>query len=115
MFDIVQALVEWLPAVLGVPCLAEVPESKPEAFLTVERTGGATSLGKDEPNVAVQAWAMSRADAAFLAGNAARALALGATRIPEVCSCRVGSTYAFPDPESRRPRYQVDAHFVTRL
>lgn len=115
MFDVERELVEWLPKKVGVPCAADVPDPRPERFVTVERTGGDTSLGVDRPLLAVQAWAGSRLDASRLASAVATALVLDSWEIPQVCRCRVTSTYNFPDPESRQARYQLDVEMVTRL
>lgn len=113
-FDIEQALVEWLPDKLGVPCSAEVPDPRPDAFVTVERTGGGSSLGVDRPFLAVQAWGASAAEASELALSARDALVLDSWEIPEVCRCTVSGVYRFPDPDSRQARYQLDVEAVTR-
>lgn len=114
MFDVEQALIEWIPAKVGAPCYAEVPDPRPAEFVTVERTGGETSLGVDRPKLAVQAWGDTPALASALAGRLRLALALESWEIPEVCRCRVPSTYRFPDPDSRQARYQLDVDMVTR-
>ena len=114
MFDVEQALIEWLPGKVGAPCYAEPPDPRPGRFVTVERTGGETSLGVDRPLLAVQAWGASRADASALAADARSALVLDSWEIPEVCRCAVASTYSFPDPDSRQARYQLDVEMVTR-
>lgn len=119
-FDIEQALVEWLPGKLGVPCLAEVPSGRdgpggrPEAFVSVERTGGESSLGVDRPLLAVQAWGRSAAEASELALRVRDALVLDSWEMPEVCRCSVTGIYRFPDPDSRQSRYQLDVEAVTR-
>ena len=114
-FDVLSALTSWLPEKVGVPCSTEVPDPRPAEFVTVERTGGPSSLGKDEPYLAVQAWAATDADAYALALAARDAVALMAWQeIPQVCSARVAGLYRFPDPESRQARYQLDAYLVTR-
>lgn len=113
-FDIEQALIEWLPGKLGVPCFDDPPDDKPAEFVTVERTGGETSLGVDRPLVAVQAWAGTRANASALAASARAALVNDSWEIAEVCRCAVSSTYNFPDPDSRKARYQLDVEMVTR-
>lgn len=114
-FDVIAAVQAALADALGVPCFAEIPDERPARFVSVERTGGPTYLYKDEPNLAVQAWAASDADAYALA-LAARAALLGLwQRAPQVCRAAVGSTYRFPDPDSRAHRYQIDVYLVTRL
>lgn len=114
MFDVEQALVEWLPGAVGAPCFADVPDPRPDSFLTVERTGGSASLGVDRPGVAVQAWAPTRAAASALALAARDALILRSTEIPEICRCSVDSVYNFPDPDSRSARYQLSVSLACR-
>lgn len=114
-FDVLSALTSWLPGRLGVPCSTKVPDPRPSEFVTVERTGGPYSLGKDEPYLAVQAWAATEAGAYTLVLAARDAIALMAREeIPQVCSVTVGSIYEFPDPDGRQARYQLDAYLVTR-
>lgn len=115
MFDIESALIACVRTELGVPCASVPPKDRPARFLTVERTGGASSLGVDRPVVAFQCWAGSNADAAALAGRLRRALVERAVNIPQVCRASVDGCYRFPDPDSRMARYQVVASFVTRL
>lgn len=113
-FDVISALCSWLPGRVGAPCSSTVPASPPDEFVTVERTGGAYSLGRDEPNLAVQCWAADEAEAYVLALAAREALLLCWQEIPEVCRAEVGSIYSFPDPDTRRWRYQLDVYLVTR-
>lgn len=114
MFDVEAALVAWLPGAVGVPCFADVPDPRPETFLTVERTGGSSSLGVDRPGVAVQAWAPTRERAANLALTARDALILRSIEVPQICRCSVDSVYNFPDPDSRGARYQLSVSLVCR-
>lgn len=114
-FDVVAALVAWLPGVSGAPAFAEVPRERPEKFVTVERTGGGFSVGIDRPALAVQAWASSNAEAAELALAIRDALALRCAReVPQVCRCSVEGLYSFPDPDSRMSRYQLSVYMTTR-
>lgn len=115
MFDIEYALIGWTRDELGVPCAATPPKDRPARFVTVERTGGASSLGVDRPVVAFQCWAPKNEGAAALAGALRRALVERATAVPEICRASVDGCYRFPDPDSRMARYQVVASFVTRL
>ena len=114
-FDIERALVAWVPGALGVPCVGDVPERLPDRFVTVDRTGGGSDLAVDRPTVALQCWAMSRADASDLAASMRDALIERLpAEVPQVVRVEVVGCYAFPDPEQRRPRYQVLASFVAR-
>lgn len=113
-YDVMADVVTALSSKLGVPCSTTVPAKRPARFVTVERTGGAMSLGKDEPNLAVQAWASTEADAYTLALCAVEVIDSLWELLPSVCSARAGGVYRFPDPDSRAERYQIDAYLVTR-
>lgn len=113
-YDVMADLCAWLPGRLGVPCSTTVPRTPPREFVTVERTGGAYSLGRDEPNLAVQCWSDGETGAYTLALAAREALLLCWQELAEVCRAEVGSVYSFPDPDSGRWRYQLDVYLVTR-
>lgn len=113
-FDIIAATCTALRGGLGIPCSSTVPRSCPESFATVERTGGGYSRGKDEPNLAVQVWAETETEAYTLALVAREVLINMRETCPNVCSCSVGGIYAFPDPDSKAARYQLDFYAVTR-
>ena len=114
-FDMISALCEWVPKKLGVPCSSQVPNPRPDRFITVERTGGGYTLGRDNPYLAVQAWGTSEADAYALALRARDAFATDLREeVPQVCSSEVDGLYNFPDPDGRQARYQLDAYLVTR-
>lgn len=114
-YSIEAELVSWLGAELGVPCHGEVPRPIPDELCTVERTGGGCSPGIDRPEVTVQLWATTRARAMELALAARDALALRGATVPGVRSCTVNAgPYSFPDPDTRRPRYQIFVALVTR-
>ncbi|MBS6363798.1 MAG: hypothetical protein KH427_00870 [Actinomycetaceae bacterium] len=90
----------------------DVPEKRPDRFITVERVGGVRGLHMDRPLLAVQAWAGSRAQAMILADQLA---ALFTSVLPlekTVASSTVSSLYNFPDPLSRAARYQLTLNLI---
>ncbi len=113
-FDVIAATCAALKKGLGIPASSTVPKIRPRRFATVERTGGGYALGKDSPNLAVQVWAETEAEAYALALMAREILLNLRETCPNVCSCSVGGIYSFFDPESRTPRYQLDFYAVTR-
>lgn len=113
-FDVIAATCAALKKGLGIPASSTVPEKRPARFATVERTGGGYALGKDSPNLAVQVWAETEAEAYALALMAREVLLGMRETCPSVCSCAVEGIYSFFDPESRTPRYQLDFYAVTR-
>lgn len=111
-------LVDWLnanpsTARLNIEAFLDVPEDRPERFITVERTGGPGDWIRDSPLLAVQVWALHRYEAGDLAEAVAKALR-EAVALPNVARVRVNSLYNFPDPESRQPRYQIVLELVTK-
>lgn len=88
-----------------VTAYVSVPNPRPERFYTVERTGGASDRFIDWPQIAVQAWAGSRSQAAVMASRA-RMAALKLRKEPWCASVVLGGLYDFPDPDSRQARYQ---------
>ena len=113
-FDVIAATCAALKKGLGIPASSTVPKIRPRRFATVERTGGGYALGKDSPNLAVQVWAETEAEAYALALMAREILLNLRETCQSVCSCSVGGIYSFFDPESRTPRYQLDVYAVTR-
>lgn len=91
---------------LGVPVSGQVPAQRPPRFITVERTGGNRTHLWDSPMFAVQAWAATEAEASALADEVADAI-LRWQLDAAVAYADVRSVYAFPDPDSRVPRFQL--------
>lgn len=90
----------------GVPVSNRVPKDRPRKFITVERTGGQRAHLWDSPMFAVQAWAPSEVEASALADEVADAV-LAWQLDPIVAYSAVNAVYAFPDPDSRGPRFQL--------
>lgn len=90
----------------GVPVSNRVPQDRPKKFITVERTGGRRTHLWDSPMFAVQAWAPTEGEASALADEVAGAV-LAWQLDPIVAYSAVSAVYAFPDPDSRVPRFQL--------
>lgn len=113
MFDIESELVSYLLDE-GFAAFGDVPEDKPQEFVTVERTGGTiTAHVKDDAMVAVQSWAASRADASALSVRVDEAMP-GFLRNPSVCKVYRQSLVNFPS-EDGEPRYQASYEITTKL
>lgn len=95
-----------------VKAFVQVPASRPEKFVTVERTGGKIDAFSDSPTFAVQAWAPTKAEAAALAAQAAIAIDSWPKTAPEVADATVESMYDFADPDSRSQRFQLTVHAI---
>lgn len=91
---------------------AQVPSTRDDSFVTIERTGGTIDAFADSPTFAVQAWAPTKADAAVIAGTLARVIDGWPLSDPAVADARVESLYDFADPDSRSQRFQLTVHAV---
>ena len=95
-----------------VKAFVQVPATRPEKFVTVERTGGKIDAFSDSPTFAVQAWAPTKAEAAALAEQTASAIDSWPKTEPSVADATVESLYDFADPDSRSQRFQLTAHVI---
>ena len=106
MIDVERVVAKRLMDATGIRAVLEVPEERPEEFLSVELTGTGTGLYPKTCSLAVQSWAKTRRRAAAIAGMVERAI-LALEDEPEVFSPVATSTYRFPDPDSGQERYQT--------
>lgn len=104
--DITTLLMREIESAVGFPCYPTVPAERPDAFVTVQCTGGSEGVVLSYPNVAVQSWAATQQEAHELAvsvGQAMRALPYGNSGVTHVDA---GIPYHFPSTE-KIPRYQA--------
>ncbi|WP_040595119.1 hypothetical protein [Timonella senegalensis] len=91
---------------------ADVPATRPKAFVTVERVGGPRELHLDHPRLAVQCWSDTRHKASELASEVAEIIREMVVH-PNVGRVAISSIYNFPDPSSGSARYQMTVEIVT--
>lgn len=116
MADIESILAEYLSARLSVPVAADVPEDKPSSFVSFERTGGGFgSIVLDSPMVAVQCWADTRSEAKALAYEVDDLIRRMPGVYHNVADASRNSLYNFPDPNSRKARYQIVFEFIIQV
>lgn len=106
---IIQALTD-----KGYAAYADAPNPMPAEFVTVERTGGGDRNMVDRPTLAVQIWAGGRKAAAELADAVRRDLE-SLTGTLGLGAVRVASIYNWPDPETRRARYQLTVEATAHI
>ena len=103
--NVEQALIQQLVA-KNYSAYASVPNPMPASFVTVERTGGGSRDKLDYPTLAVQCWADSRKAAADMADQVRRDLE-AMTGTAGFGAVTVQSIYNWPDPSTRKARYQL--------
>ena len=111
-----ELLLGFLAGKVTVPVSVIVPEGRPAEFVRAWRTGGGPiNRVLDEPLVTVQAWAASAARAEDIARECLHALLNDYTQMPLVRGMEILSgPYMDPDPESRSPRYSINARLRVR-
>lgn len=99
---------------LGLTVSLDVPNDRPDVFVTVERTGGSTSIWQDNPILAVQVSAKGtdtqspRTRAAKLADSVASIIRGFRDSENDVFHIEVSSVYNYPDPDAPSwGRYQI--------
>ena len=74
MRSVLEEVVAHLAATLDVPVSTEVPIDRPPSFVLVDHVGGRSTRDALHPDVAIQAWAKSAADAESLVRDACDAM-----------------------------------------
>lgn len=117
MENIEKTVMDWLnesPDLSNHPSAFDVPSNRPERFISIERTGGATGTYMDESLVSVFVWDTSRWNASQACESAVERLK-SMHELPEVALCEIISHYNNPDPVSGSPRYQINCRIVTHI
>lgn len=104
--DIERFVAEKVMDTTGFKTVLEVPEMRPDEFVSVERTGGPENRFSDSPTLAVQSWAKTRKRAAEMSKAVSNALK-GLMAFDCVFAVDIEKTYRWPDPESGHERYQT--------
>ena len=104
--DVEAAIIKFLAEKTLMPVYAEVPNPRPDEFITVELLGGDGMPYIDHPQVAVQAWAQSRYQAQQNARKIQAFMFCLPYEIENVMGCTCNTLTNLPDPDSKTPRYQ---------
>jgi len=115
LVDPVEIVRTFLASKVTIPVRVRVPSPRPDAFLTVSRSGGpVVNRVLEEPLLTVQAWGKSIADASDTASAIKSAFLNDYTEMPLVRRVQILSVYDDPDPESEQPRYTVSVRLTVR-
>ncbi|MBQ9002190.1 MAG: hypothetical protein IJ087_10085 [Eggerthellaceae bacterium] len=111
--NVEQAVIQALAA-NGRNAYADAPNPMPSEFVTVERTGGGDRNQVDAATLAVQCWADRRKRAADMADDV-RSELKELTGTGGFGAVTVQSIYNWPDPQSRKARYQLTVSVVAHV
>lgn len=95
-----------LDSVLDAPVYFEQPESPPESFVLIEKTGSGRSNRLISSTFAFQSYAGSMYAAAAL-NELVKAAADSLIILDEIASVKLNSDYNFTDTATKRYRYQA--------
>ena len=111
MMDVERVVAERLMESTGVRAVLEVPEDRPDEFVSVEMTGGSGDRFMRTASLAVQSWAQTRRRAAEIS-RLVEAATPGLTEEPNIFRAVANGTYRFPDPNSGQARYQTNVELT---
>ena len=106
---IVKATIAHLSGVLDARVSASVPASRPDKFVTVERTGGYVSLTSDQATLTLQAWARDRQTCETLAESVVSAMLDMPSEIEGVMRVDIDKRFYPETVDGYWPRYVFTA------
>lgn len=105
--SIEEYIIKYLNDVLTVPCYGNVPDlGTVEKFVTVEKVGSSTANHIRKASIAVQSWALSRAEADKL-NEEVKPWMERLIEKNEISRCHLDTDYNYPDLVHKRGRYQA--------
>lgn len=96
---------------LEIPCFVVIPTDRPKEFAFVEITTASGNRFKYDYDIAVQAWAQTRARACELAQDLAEA-AQDLDVETNIFAPKAEPPYPYTDPTSKTARYQFVLHLT---
>lgn len=111
MMDVERVVAQRLMGATGIKAVLEVPEERPDEFISVEMTGGTGDRFIRQASLAVQSWAQTRQRAAEIARLVEQATPC-LTEEPNIFRAVANGTYRWPDPDSRQARYQTNVELT---
>lgn len=97
-------IIEYLKDALDIEPYLEVPEDKPEKFVTVERTAGRRENHVYHSSAVIDSYGRTLAETVELNDRVVEAM-LNITLLDEVCSCELNSNYNDTDTATKEYRY----------
>ena len=101
-----ETVLNYLTEIMGVPVYMEEPETKPDSYLVLEKTGSGLENYIWNATISVQSHATTLYDAAELNNKVITAMQ-SLTTDSNVCRVDLNSDYNFTDSTTKRYRYQA--------
>lgn len=102
-----QIIIEYLGNVNNLPDVyAMRPETKPDTYITVEKTGNARANKINTATIAIQSYAPTLLQASQLNETVKEAMDNIIT-LDDIASCRLQTDYNYTNTATKQPRYQA--------
>lgn len=101
-----KTILDYLAGKLDVPVYMELPETVPDTFVLVEKTGSSQSNFISSAVIALQSYAGTMAEAATL-NEAVKEWMDRAAEMPDISKSQLNSDYNFTDTSMKHYRYQA--------
>lgn len=101
-----KTVMEYLDGQLDVNCYMEVPASRPERFVVVEKTGSSRENYINSSMLAIKSYAPSLYEAAAL-NEQVKTVMDTAIELDEICRADINSDYVFNEINAKGYRYQA--------
>lgn len=112
MMDVERVVTQRLMGATGIKAVLEVPEERPDEFISVEMTGGTGDRFIRQASLAVQSWAQTRQRAAEISRLVEAAVSGIADAEQNVFRAVATGSYRWPDPDSGQARYQTNVELT---
>ena len=113
MMDVERVVAQRLMGATGIRAVLEVPEERPDEFISVEMTGGTREqMCIQHASLAVQSWAQTRQRAAEISRLVEAAVSGIADAEQNVFRAVATGSYRWPDPDSGQARYQTNVELT---
>jgi hypothetical protein len=99
-------LYDYLSKTLSVPVYMEVPQSPPNSFVVIEKTGSSERNHIKSAMIAVQTYGASLYQAATL-NEITKDAMIDLIKEDEICGIELNSDYNFTDTSMKKYRYQA--------
>lgn len=106
-----KTVIDYLNNVLNVKAYAQRPETEPESYVLIEKTGESCLNKVYTATIAVQSYAPTLFEAAQLNEAIINTLD-GIAELDEIGSCKLSTDYNFTNTQSKRYRYQAIFNLV---
>lgn len=104
-------VLDYLKSKLSVNCYMEKPENPPVSYVLIEKTSGSEENMIKSATLAIQSYAGTLANAAFLNEEVKSALQ-DIADLESVSKSKLNSDYNFTDTTTKKYRYQAVYDFV---